>query len=126
MILCKKLLQISLLNIVHLQLLIQVTRIICRVKVGDFENISGYTMAMYTDFTHLDGPLLFIGEQYVVEVDECDEVASYYAGYARVFIDWNHDGEYQVPEEVVLESYYPNTSYNTLVDFVYGTYRMHI
>jgi plastocyanin len=89
---------------------------ICRVKVGDFENISGYTMAMYTDFTHLDGPLLFIGEQYVVEVDECDEVASYYAGYARVFIDWNHDGEYQVPEEVVLESYYPNTSYNTLVD----------
>jgi hypothetical protein len=89
---------------------------ICRVKVGDFENISGYTMATYTDFTHLDGPLLFIGEQYVVEVDECDEVASYYAGYARVFIDWNHDGEYQVPEEVVLESYYPNTSYNTLVD----------
>jgi hypothetical protein len=89
---------------------------ICRVKVGDFENISGYTSAKYTDFTNLDGPILFIGEEYDVEVDECDEISAYYAGYARVFIDWNHDGIYQVPGEVVLESYYPNTSYNTLID----------
>ncbi|MBK6934551.1 MAG: hypothetical protein IPH17_05680 [Bacteroidales bacterium] len=41
---------------------------------------------------------IFIGQDYPLEIEVCDNPSYYYAGYARVFIDWNHDGEYQVPE----------------------------
>jgi hypothetical protein len=80
---------------------------ICRFMLGDLDNTSGYSSALYTNFTNLPAPVIFIGQQYPVEIEVCDNPSYYYAGYARVFIDWNHDGIYQVPGEVVFESYYP-------------------
>lgn len=91
---------------------------ICRFMLADLDNTSGYSSALYTDFTNLPAPVLFIGQNYPLELEVCDNPQYYYAGYARVFIDWNHDGEYQVPDEVVFESYYPGQATNLLTDSI--------
>ncbi|MDI3479171.1 MAG: hypothetical protein PWQ14_317, partial [Rikenellaceae bacterium] len=91
---------------------------ICRFMLADLDNTSGYSSAQYTDFTDLPAPVLFIGQDYPLELEVCDNPSYYYAGYARVFIDWNHDGEYQVPDEVVFESYYPAQASTLLTDSI--------
>ena len=87
---------------------------ICRVKINDFENVSGYTNAQYSDFTNLDGLFLYAGEQSNITIDVCDDPSSYNAGYVRVFIDYNHNGVYDLPDEsAFLQSYLPD-SHNTI------------
>ncbi|MBP8946351.1 MAG: T9SS type A sorting domain-containing protein, partial [Bacteroidales bacterium] len=91
---------------------------ICRFMLADLDNTSGYNSALYTDFTNLSAPVLFIGQDYPLELEVCDNPSYYYAGYARVFIDWNHDGIYQVPGEVVFESYYPGQATTLFTDSI--------
>jgi len=91
---------------------------ICRFMLADLDNTSGYSSALYTDFTNLPSPVLFLGQDYPLELEVCDNPSYYYAGYARVFIDWNHDGIYQVPGEVVFESHYPAQASSLLSDSI--------
>ena len=87
---------------------------ICRVQVGNFENYSTFSNALYTDYTTINPIVLPQGQNLDLEIDVCDGGTSYYDSYVRVFIDWNQNGQYEVPDEVAYESLVPGGSNITI------------
>ena len=87
---------------------------ICRVKIGNFENYSTFSNALYTDFTTINPIVLSQGQNLDLEIDVCDGGTNYYDSYVRVFIDWDQNGQYDVPNEIAYESLVPAGSSITI------------
>ncbi len=84
---------------------------ILNVTIGSLNNTSPSPhTVMYTDYTSVTPPNLSHGQTYPMSVTETDDAASYWSGYIEAYIDFNHDGIYQEPEEVVLGGAYTSAN----------------
>jgi len=84
---------------------------ILNVTIGSLNNTSPSPhTVMYTDYTSVTPPNLSHGQTYPMSVTETDDAASFYSGYIEAYIDFNHDGIYQEPEEIVLGGAYTSAN----------------
>ncbi len=85
------------------------------VRIGNFVNQSFGVCGGYQNFTSLTPPALFKSLSYPSAVSTRDcEGSFFYARYVEVYIDFNQDGVYQDPAEIVLSGSLPAALQNAV------------
>ncbi len=85
------------------------------VRIGDFVNQSFGLCSGYQNFTSLPTPTLFKSVSYSSAISTRDcEGSGFYSRYVEVYIDYNQDGIYQDPAEVVLSGSLPGAIQNSI------------
>ena len=85
------------------------------VRIGNFVNQSFGVCGGYQNFTSLTPPALFKSLSYPSAISTRDcEGSFFYSRYVEVYIDFNQDGVYQDPAEIVLSGALPAALQNAV------------
>ncbi|MCX7742963.1 MAG: GEVED domain-containing protein [Flavobacteriales bacterium] len=86
------------------------------VRIGNFVNQSFGVCGGYQNFTSLTPPVFFKTATYPSAISTRDcEGTNFYPRYVEVYIDYNQDGIYQEPSEIVLSGNLPAALQNSVI-----------